>query len=141
MKIKLPPWFWIIAILALLWNLMGVLAFFSDLNQEPPDLTGFAQNEVDYYNSFPSWTKIVYGVAVFGGVLGCIGLLLRKLWSKHILGISLFAVLIQFGFSIGRLAKYDMLSADKLIMPALVVLIAIGLIVFARYASNKHWLT
>ena len=33
-----PTWFKVVAVLALLWNLLGCLAFFSDLRISPEDL-------------------------------------------------------------------------------------------------------
>ena len=55
-------WFWILSVVALLWNLFGLFAFVTQL------LSG--GDEV------PTWVMAAFGVAVIGGSLGCVALLI-----------------------------------------------------------------
>ena len=34
-RIRPPSWFWLIALLAILWGVMGVVAFYMDLTMSP----------------------------------------------------------------------------------------------------------
>ena len=43
----------------------------------------------------PAWVTGAFAIAVFGGALGCVGLLMLKRWSTWLLLISLLAVLAQ----------------------------------------------
>ena len=70
--------FWIIAIIALLWNLSGVAAFAGDILMTEEALATLTEAQQELYKSTPVWLKFVYGVAVFSGTLGCILLLMKK---------------------------------------------------------------
>ena len=82
MKTELTPpkWVQIFIILLLIWNLMGVFAFVSDVLLYPSTLD---QMQQDFRANFPLWTKIVYGLAVGLGSFGTFGLFRRKSWSKN----------------------------------------------------------
>ena len=32
LSVKIPVWFWIVAVLLLIWNIMGVIAFYVEIN-------------------------------------------------------------------------------------------------------------
>jgi len=50
------------------------------------------------YAARPQWLFAVYGVAIFSGLTGAIGLLLRKSWASMLFGLSLAAIIVQFGY-------------------------------------------
>lgn len=37
-KIKAPTWFWVIAVVALIWNLLGVAAYIMDVTMSAEDI-------------------------------------------------------------------------------------------------------
>ena len=45
--------------------------------------------------AMPAWVTGAFAIAVFGGALGCLALLMLKRWSTWLLLISLLAVLAQ----------------------------------------------
>jgi len=80
--------FWAIGSIALIWNLMGVINFFVQMN--PDMLTSYRESERAIIEGRPAWATGGFAIAVFGGVLGCLLLLLRKsaayyLLSRHYL--------------------------------------------------------
>jgi len=87
--------FWVIGGLALIWNLMGAFAFYSDMTMTPESLAKMDEGMRSLYENFPMWKKIVYGTAVATGVLGSIGLLMRQKWCQILLLISFIALIIQ----------------------------------------------
>jgi len=96
-----PSWLKVVAVVALLWNLLGCFAFFADLRLSPEDLAKLAeaqqaqQAQQALYAGRPAWAVAATAVAVFGGVLGSLGLLLRKKWSFVVLLLSLIGILVQ----------------------------------------------
>ncbi|MCM5661781.1 hypothetical protein [Galbibacter mesophilus] len=138
--IKIPWWFWLIAVLALIWNLIGVGAFIADVTITQDALNSLPDAQREIYENNPSWSKAVYGIAVFTGVLGCIGLLIKKKWAKAVFVISLLAILIQMGFSLFVLKTPDAFGPIAYVMPALVILIAAFLVAFSNRAAKRGWL-
>jgi len=142
MSDKLPTWFWVISIVALLWNLMGAFAFFSDLNLTPEKLTQYTEEQKALILSLPSWTKIFYGMATIGGLLGSIALLMRKSWAFPLFVISLIGVLVQQLHSwLGTDAIAVLGSGAALIFPLIILLIAAFLVWFSKSAQAKGHLT
>ncbi|MDG3583683.1 MULTISPECIES: hypothetical protein [Galbibacter] len=138
---KIPWWFWFVAILALLWNFMGVGAFISDVTMTDEALQALPDAQRELYENNPMWTKIVYGIAVFGGLLGSIGLLAKKKWAKPIFVVSLIAIFIQMGYSLFIAKTPEAYGSVAYIMPVLVILIAAFLIAFSNRAIKRGWLT
>ena len=76
----------------LVWNLIGVSIFIMDLLV---DLTTLNDAELEFRSRFPLWIKMFNAAAVTLGLLGSIGLVFRKAWSKSVLVMSLISVIIQ----------------------------------------------
>jgi len=127
-----PVWLRIIAALGLLWNLFGVYAYLRTvgvLAGGDPSMSAAAM---------PGWVTGAFAIAVFGGALGCLALLLLKRLSTWLLLISLLAVLAQdlwaFVLRTGG-------AAESPILPLLVNAIAILLVWLAYSADKKGWLS
>ena len=133
--------FWVISAIALLWNLMGVGAFVFEMMSEPQALIeAYGQAEDDMVFARPGWATGVFAVAVFGGAIGCLLLLLRKKIAIWPLLISLIAVLLQQGYIWGMTDAAKLMSGADYIMPIMIPVIAIFLVWFARKNTAKGWL-
>jgi len=81
-KIKPPVWFWIFSVLALLWNLMGVGAYLYDAYEKEAAMAPYTEIQRSILEGHPAWVTGAWALAVFGGTLGCIALLLRKKYDQ-----------------------------------------------------------
>ena len=139
--IKLPTTFWIIAIVGLLWNLLGVMAWVGQIMMTPEAMAALPDAERALYESSPSWLTIVYGIAVIGGTLGCVGLLMKKGWAEILFLISLIAIIIQMGYSTFLTDAMDVFGATALIMPLVVIVIAAFLWYYSKQCKAKGWIS
>lgn len=92
-------WYWTISWFAVLWMAFGVLAWIMDARMDEAALNALPEAQRTLFTTRPGWIFIVYAIAVFAGLAGAIGLLLRKDWTVPALGLSLAAALIQFGYT------------------------------------------
>jgi hypothetical protein len=137
---KVPKWFAAIAIVALLWNLLGCLAFFSDLQLSPQDVAKLSPAQQALYNARPGWAVAATALAVIGGAIGCVGLLLRKKWAFILFCLSLVGILAQdFGLFI-LVNGATLAGSVGVIAQMLVLAIAIGLVFLSRLAIARGWL-
>jgi len=137
---RAPTWFKVVAVLALLWNLLGCFAFFADLRLSPEDLVKLPEAQQALYAARPAWAVAATAVAVFGGVLGSIGLLLRKKWTFLVFGLSLLGILVQ-DFGLFVLANGAALAGPVAVVTQAVVLaVGIGLILLSRKGIARGWL-
>ena len=135
-----PAWFKVVAVVALLWNLLGCVAFFSDLRLSPEDLAKLPEAQQALYATRPAWAVAATAVAVFGGVLGCVGLLMRKKWAFVVLVLSLIGIVVQ-DFGLFVLADGASLAGPVAVaMQAFVLVVGIGLVLLARKGIARGWL-
>jgi len=132
---KLPVWFWVIAVAALLWNLMGVSAYISDAY----GLVELSEAEQNFNLNKPIWFTAAYAVAVFAGFIGSVALLLRKKWAVPAFLLSLIAVLVQQIYSF--FIQKDMPLEGFYLYITLAVIIIAGLLYwYSKGAREKAWL-
>ncbi|MCW8879276.1 MAG: hypothetical protein OQJ89_15045 [Kangiellaceae bacterium] len=136
---KAPTAFWILIGLALVWNLLGVMAFISQMLMTPEMLAELPQAEQELYASTPTWANAAFAFAVFGGALGCIALLLRAGWALPVLLISLLAILVQMYHSFFISNSFEVFGPGRMIMPIMVIIIAIALLWFSHQVKSKSW--
>jgi hypothetical protein len=137
---KAPKWFTVIAIVALLWNLLGCVAFFADLQLSPQEVAKLSPAQQALYNARPGWAVAATALAVFGGAIGCVGLLLRKKWAFILFCLSLVGILAQdFGLFI-LVNGATLAGSVAVILQLLVLAIAIGLVFLSRLAIARGWL-
>ncbi|AXT59714.1 hypothetical protein D1816_04865 [Aquimarina sp. AD10] len=137
---KPPIWFWIIAILALLWNIMGVLAYLAQAYITDEAIASLPEAEQSFYNNMPAWVTAAFAIAVFAGALGCILLLLRKKIASILFILSLIGIVMQTTYNF-FLQDFIVLSGSRMVMPILVLLVAIFLIWFSKRATVKAWIS
>lgn len=140
-KITLPTWFWIVVIVSLLWNLMGIQSFIAHTFIADDALQLLSAEEQALYNNFPFWVSVVFAVAVLTGFVGSVILLLRNKLSHIIFQISLVAILIQMIYNVFFTASKEVYGLTQtLIMPIIVIVYAIFLVWFSKFAISKNWL-
>lgn len=140
-EVKPPRWFWIVSVLALLWNLMGVGAYLQQAFMSIEDLEMLTQEQRLLYESQPAWVTGAFAIAVWGGALGCIALLLRKKWAHPVLLISLVGIVAQMSYVFFMSNSFEVYGPGSAIMPIMIIIIGVALVFFARSATHKHWLS
>lgn len=141
MNNKPPVWFWIVSALALIWNVMGVTAFVMQVTMSAEDMAALPDAERILYETTPMWATIAFAVAVFGGAIGCLFLLLRKKWATSMLMASLAGIIVQMIHSFFISNSFEVFGPGSAIMPIMVLLIAILLIWLAQSATKKSWIS
>lgn len=133
---KLPIWFWVIAVAALLWNLMGVSVYLADA-YNMFDLTA---EQSAFKANRPVWYTACFALAVFTGALGSIALLIRKKWAVLMFLISLIDVLAirVYEFFIQDDIQF---TTATMVMPILVLIISGLLYWYSKGAREKAWLS
>lgn len=136
-----PRSFLIISIVALLWNLFGAVSYIMQITMSAETLANMPEAERVLNESIPSWVTGVFAIAVSGGVIGCVGLLLKKTWCIPVFLVSLAAVVLQFAYWLLLTDAIDVYGPEAVAMPLFVTVIAVFLPWYSRGAKSKGWLT
>ena len=135
-----PRSFLIIGGVALLWNLVGGAFYMMQVTMTPEALGNMPEAERALIETMPSWVTGAYAIAVWGGVVASVGLLLKKAWCVPLFLVSLIAIVLQFGYWLGFTNSIEVYGAGVFFMPALVTVIGVFLVWYSRGAKDKGWL-
>ena len=135
LKEKPPVWFWIVSVIALLWNAMGVKQYLSQVYQTESWRAAVTDEQFEMISSFPSWLTAAFAIAVFAGLLGSLGLLLRKKWAYMLFLLSLIAVIVQMGHVL--IQGYF----EGIGMTISIIAFAIFWVWFSKKSISKGWIS
>tara|TARA_R110002073_G_scaffold72537_1_gene177223 strand:- start:204629 stop:205069 length:441 start_codon:yes stop_codon:yes gene_type:complete len=138
---KPPMWFWIVSVIALLWNAMGVKVYLDQAyNTEAHKAMYNTPELLEMVNNTPSWAIAAFALAVFGGLLGCIGLLLRKKWARITFLVSLLGIIVQMINNVFMSGAMEVYGPGAIAMPIMTLLIGILLLWLSKKGISKGWL-
>jgi hypothetical protein len=137
---KVPAWFWIVSIVALIWNLMGVMAYLGQALMSDEMKMSMPEAEMQLLEATPAWATAAFAIAVWGGLLGSLFLLLRKRQALAILVISFIGIIVQMLYNFFISNAMEVYGPGGATMPIMVLLIGIGLILFAKKGKREGWL-
>ena len=137
---NLPKSFWIIGIIALIWNLIGVASFAMTVTMSPEAIAELPTDQQPFYENVPLWATAAYGIAVIFGALGCVALLMRKSVAVPLFVVSLVAVFVQFGHAFGMTNVVEVVGASSLGLPTLVTVVGAFLIWYSTSTKTKGWI-
>jgi ABC-type Na+ efflux pump permease subunit len=133
--------FWMIGAFALVWNLIGLVFYYSHVSMTPDALEGFTEAQQAFFRSTPVWATSAYAVAVSAGVLASLFLLLRKAWAVPLFALSLIGIVVQDLHAFVVSNGLEVWGTEGIFLPALVLVVAIALLMYARGARQKRLLT
>lgn len=128
--------FWIISIIALIWNAMGVMAYIGQAYMTDDMLQALPEAEQAFYANIPAWVTAAFAISVFAGLLGCIGLLVRKKWAVSLFILSFIGVIAQQVYNF-FMQDYIELSGARMIMPIVVFVVCVFLIWYSKDQKTK----
>ncbi|WP_400078838.1 hypothetical protein [Winogradskyella sp. R77965] len=137
---KPPIWFWILSVLALIWNALGVQKYLQQAYNTEGFRASYTTEQLALMDSTPAWATAAFAVAVFGSVLACILLLLRKKLAKTVFLIALIAIIVQMGYGLLIAKNYEVLSSFEVTMSIFVPIIGLLLYLFAKRSAEKGWI-
>jgi hypothetical protein len=132
--------FWAIGAVTLIWNVMGVINFFAQMNADA--LASFPESHRAIVEGRPAWATGAFAIAVFGGALGCFLLLLRKSAAYYLFIASLLGVIAQLIHTLGIARSAIDFSPLEIVMIILMPpVVAAFLIWYSKRAESKGWIS
>ena len=138
-KPAVPPWYWVIAAVALLLNLLGCAFFGMEIFAPEAMMESMTEDQKEWARSIPRWIYFVYGLAVTSGVAGSIGLFMRKGWAIAMFAICLVAVVVQMVYTMIIGGGIQVMGPSGLVMPSLVIGFSTALLWFSWFARSRNW--
>lgn len=133
--------FWIISGIALLWNAMGVNQYLQQAYMTDAFKAMYTEEQLAIITSAPSWVIAVFAIAVFGGLLGSLALLLRKKIAIVLFIVSLIGIIAQMYHNLFVIDSVAIYGPGAAIMPIMVIAFALFLLWFSKFSDKKNWLS
>lgn len=133
------PWhLWLVGVLAVLWNAIGAFDYLMTETRNASYLSAFTAEQIAYFNNIPKWSIATWAIGVWGGLLGGALILLRKRMATPVLAVSLVSAAMTFFYNFVLSNGWQVMGgAAALVMPAIVLIIAILLLLYARQATRN----
>ena len=129
--------FWVISTLIFIWNVMGCINYFVQMN--PEMVSSYRETEQAIISARPLWATVAFAVAVFGGALGCILLMLKKSISYYLFIASFLGVVVTMTHTLSAGINFGIGEILGIILMPLVI--AAFLIWYSKYTVNKGWVS
>ena len=132
--------FWVIGAVALIWNVMGAMNLFMQMNAGALAAMPEAQRAI--IEGRPAWATGAFAIAVFGGALGCLLLLLRKSAAYYFFIASLLGMIVHMLPYLGMAGSTIDFGPFEISMYILMPLaVAAFLIWYSKQAESKGWIS
>lgn len=137
-KISTPWHLWLIGIFALLWSGMGTLDYVMTQTRNESYMSNFTPEQLEFFYGFPVWVIATWAIAVWGGVVGALLLLMRKRIATWIFLVSLISMMSNaihnYVFSNGLEVIGDPFSLG---FTAAIFLFALGFYLYSMMMRNR----
>lgn len=138
-RAPMPMWFWAIGWLGLAWNAYGVQQFSATVmaTSESMVAMGMTPAQAALYSDLPMWMTAAFATGVFGGLAGCVLLLMRKTRATPVFLISLIGYLVLY---VGDITEgvFAALGTGQVVILTVVVMIAAGLLWLSRHFDRTR---
>jgi len=132
-----PRHLWIVGIVALLWNLLGAMDYIMTEMKVETYMSQFTPEQLAFFYGLPAWVVAFWALAVWGGVLGAILLLMRKKVTVTVWIVSFLCLVVTMIHNFGFAGGADIVGGSGLFFSAVVFVVALGLIIYARRMAGK----
>jgi len=130
MTLKPTNMFWIVAMTALLWHLVGCWTYIRQ--HDPSNIAQMPEVYQFIVNNRPPWATAAIATSTFGGAVGSILLLLRRKIAVELFTLSLLGTTASSYFTL-RVSGLDIMTISAFIM-------SLGMMWFAVISRQHRWI-
>ncbi len=135
--VKTPWWFWLVAIVSLLWNAGGIISYLSTELGYLENLEMPAEQR-EYFYAFPAWAVAFWALGVWGAFFGSLALLLKSRFAVALYAISIIGLVgTTYYQHIASELPASMDTSGQMMFAAAIWIITFGLLFFSIAMRNR----
>lgn len=138
---KTPRHLWIIGFVALIWNLIGAMDYVMTETKNEAYMSQFSEQQLEFFYNFPAWLIAFWAVAVWGGVLGSILLLMRKKLAYPVFLVSFLCMIVTTIHNYGFAGAADVVGGAGVFFSLVIFLVALVLVIYSKRMAARGVLT
>jgi hypothetical protein len=127
------PWhLWAVGIISLLWNAMGSVDYTMTHMHNADWLANMTAEQIAWVDAFPVWATSSWALGVWGAVAGSLLLLMRSRFAVHAFAVSLLGLVGSHFYQYTSNAPAGLNTGSGTIFAALLAIVALALLLYAR---------
>ncbi len=117
---------------------MGAYDYLMTQTQNEAYMSNFSPEQLEYFYGFPTWLVAFWALAVWGGVLGAVLLVLRKKLAAGVLLVSFLSMVVTTIYNFGLSNGFEAMGGEfELVFSALIFVFALLLYLYAKAMKNR----
>lgn len=129
---RTPIHLWIVGVLSLIWNAMGCFDYLATKLKLDFYMSQFSDAQLEYFYSLPAWFSIFWALGVWGALSGSLALLLRSGWAVGLFAASLAGMIVSTIYTVFLSDGLDIMGSEAMVFSAVIFVIGVLLLVYAR---------
>lgn len=135
---RTPLHLWVVGALAVLWNGFGAFDYLMTQSQNASYMSQFTPEQLEYFYGFPAWVVVFWALAVWGGLLGSVLLLLRKRLAVPVLLASFVSMAVTFTHNFLLSEGLEVMGTGAAAFSGMIFVVALGLWLYARAMAKRE---
>jgi hypothetical protein len=136
-SVKAPIHLWIVGVVTLLWNMMGGFDYLMTQTKNEAYMAKFTQAQLDYFYGFPIWFEFFWALAVWGGLVGSVLILMRKGLATVVCMVSFVSMVLTTIYSFGLSSGMEVMGSSGVVFTGVIFLVALGQWLYARAMQGR----
>jgi hypothetical protein len=136
-SVKTPVHFWIVAIIAVIWNSFGAFDYLATKLQLEFYMSQFTPEQLEIFYGFPVWMVAAWAIGVWGAFFGSLALLMRKSWAVWLFGASILGLAVSSVHNFVLTNNAEAMGEGAVMMTGIIWVIALVLFFYARAMAKK----
>jgi hypothetical protein len=133
------PWhLWLVGVLAFLWDSMGAFDYLMTQTQNESYMSRFTPEQLEFFYGFPTWVVAFWAIAIWGGLLGAVLLLLRRRLAVPVLLGSFLAMTITAIHNFLLSNGLEIMGGSDLVFSVVIFVFALGLWLYAKAMAQRR---
>jgi hypothetical protein len=138
-RMKTPWHLWLVGVIALLFNAIGVFDFVMSMAQGATYMAsaGMTPAQIEHYQEMPAWMTAVWAIGVWGAMLGSVLLLLRSKLAFPVFAVSLGAFLLSLVYTYLLTDGGEAMGGQMAMASAVITVLLLFFIFYSRSMASR----
>lgn len=133
--------YWIVAIIALVWNGLGILNYIGQAYLTDEMKATMTEAQIELIENRPAWATGAFAIAVFAGALGALIMFFRKKLAYFLFVLSLLGVVVQMVSDVFMNSDMAEFGPGEIALTIVIPVFGIFLIWYSKSSISKGWMS
>jgi membrane-anchored protein YejM (alkaline phosphatase superfamily) len=139
MTTKAPWHLWLVGVIAVLFNAIGVFDFVMSMAQGASYMAsaGMTPAQIAHYQELPIWMLAVWAIGVWGAMLGSVLILLRNRLAFPVFAISLATFLVNLVYTYVLTDGGQIMGRSMAIVSVVITVLLVFFMSYSRLMTRR----